>query len=191
MTKTIFRNITLFIFLLTVTAAVAPVRAELVAGNSAKINYTQLSNKEYENSQDLFIKKMAIKNYILKYNAPLADETDAFIKACTQYDLDCYLLPAISGVESSFGQYLRPGTFNPFGWGRGDIPFSSFSEAIMTVGKGLKENYINKGATSVEQIGRIYCEGDTWAGKVTYFMNQLEKEEKKVLSQHLVSTPCP
>lgn len=181
MTKTIFRNTILSLFLLAVTAAVSPVQAELVAGNSAKINYTQLSNKEYENSQDLFIKKMAIKNYILKYNAPLAEETDAFIKACTQYDLDCYLLPAISGIESSFGKYLRPGTFNPFGWGRGDIPFASFSDAIMTVGKGLRENYINKGATSVEQIGRIYCEGDTWAGKVTYFMNQLEKEEKNLL----------
>lgn len=164
-----------------VTAVTAPVRAELVAGNSAKINYTQLSNKEYENRQDLFIKKMAIKNYILKYNAPLADETDAFIKACTQYNLDCYLLPAISGVESSFGLYMRPGTYNPFGWGRGDIPFSSFSDAIMTVGKGLRENYINKGATSVEQIGHIYCEGNTWAGKVSYFMNQLEKEEKNLL----------
>ena len=69
---------------------------------------------------------------------PLADETDAFIKACTQYDLDCYLLPAISGIESSFGLYLRPGTFNPFGWGRGDISFTSYSDAIMTVGKGLE-----------------------------------------------------
>ena len=181
MTKTLFQYITFFIFSLAVTATVSPVRAEFMAGNSAIINYTQLSNKEYENSQDLFIKKMALKNYILKYNAPLAYETDAFIKACTQYDLDCYLLPAISGVESSFGRYLRPGTFNPFGWGRGDIPFDSYSEAIMTVGKGLRENYINKGATSVEQIGRIYCEGDTWAGKVTYFMNQLEKEEKNLL----------
>lgn len=181
MTKTIFRNIIYFIFLLAVTSVISPVSAELVAGNSAKINYTQLGNKEYENSQELFIKKMAIKNYILKYNAPLANETDAFIKACTQYDLDCYLLPAISGIESSFGLYLRPGTFNPFGWGRGDIPFTSFSEAIMTVGKGLRDNYINKGATSVEQIGRIYCEGNTWAGKVTYFMNQLEKEEKNLL----------
>ena len=108
----------------------------------------------------------------------LLDETDAFIKACTQYDLDCYLLPAISGIESSFGLYLRPGTFNPFGWGRGDISFTSYSDAIMTVGKGLRENYINKGATTVEQIGRIYCEGNTWAGKVTYFMKQLENEEK-------------
>jgi len=181
MTKTLFQYITFFIFSLAVTATVSPVRAEFMAGNSAIINYTKLHNKEYKTTQELFIKKMAIKNYIRKYSAPLADETDAFIKACIEYELDCYLLPAISGIESSFGLYLLPGTFNPFGWGRGDIPFSSFSEAIMTVGKGLKENYINKGATTVEQIGRIYCEGNTWAGKVSYFMNQLEKEEKNLL----------
>jgi hypothetical protein len=173
--------VTVALFLPAITAVITPVHAELVAGTSAKINYTQFSNKEYEYSQDLFIKRMAIKNFLLKYNAPLATETDAFIKACTQYDLDCYLLPAISGVESSFGRYLKPGTYNPFGWGQGNIPFPSFSEAILAVGKGLRENYIDKGATSVDQIGRIYCEGNTWAGKVIYFMNQFQKEEKNLL----------
>lgn len=158
-----------------------PVKAQLVAGNSAVINYTKSNIVTLNKSQDMFLKRRAIKSYLSKREAPLALETDAFIQACTQYDLDCYLLPAISGVESSFGLYISPGSNNPFGWGRGLIPFTSFSQSIMTVGKGLRENYINKGATTVPEIGRIYCEGDTWSGKVMFFMNQLEKEEKELL----------
>jgi len=158
-----------------------PVKAQLVAGTSAEINYTKSKIIASDKGQDMFLKRRAIKNYLLKRGAPLATETDAFIQACTAYDLDCYLLPAISGVESSFGLYTSPGSNNPFGWGRGLIPFTSFSQSIITVGKGLRENYINKGATTVPEIGRIYCEGDTWSGKVLYFMNQLENEEKNLL----------
>ena len=61
MTKTIFRYIILLICSLTITAAVSPVHAELVAGNSALINYTKLNNKEYKATQDLFIKKWLSK----------------------------------------------------------------------------------------------------------------------------------
>ena len=157
------------------------VHAELVAGNSAIMYYTASSSKAYTESQELYIKKKAIKSLLEKRNAPLSAHVDSFMQACQQYDLDCYLLPAISGVESSFGQFIAPGSNNPFGWGRGLIPFETFGDSIMTVGKGLRENYINKGATSVEEIGSIYCEGNTWAGKVNYFMRLLQEEEKNLL----------
>jgi hypothetical protein len=50
----------------------------------------------------------------------------------------------------------------------------------MTVAKGLRENYINRGATSVEAIGAIYCEGNTWSGKVNFFMAEFKAEEQNV-----------
>lgn len=170
------------IFILTLALFKAEtVRAELIAGSSANMYYTKSSTQIFQNSQDFYIKKRAIKSLLSKRQAPLEVSVDAFIQACQEYELDCYLLPAIAGVESSFGQYIAPGSNNPFGWGRGLIPFESFDEAIMTVGKGLRENYINKGATTVEEIGSIYCEGNTWSGKVNYFMRQLEAEEKNQL----------
>lgn len=159
----------------------APARAELVAGQSAHMNYTKDRAQLYRDSRDFFVKKRAIKSYLDKRQAPLADSVDSFITACQEYELDCYLLPAIAGVESSFGVYMAKDTYNPFGWGRGEIPFDSFDAAILTVGKGLRENYIDKGATTVEAIGSIYCEGNTWAGKVNYFMKQIELEEKDQL----------
>lgn len=160
---------------------VIPAQAQLVAGNSATMYYTSESTLSYKNSNDLYLKKKVLKAYFEKIGSPMLPYIDSFLEACTTYDLDCYLLPAIAGIESTFGKFIAPGSNNPFGWGRGIIPFASFHEAIMTVGKGLRENYINKGAHTVEAIGAIYCEGNTWSGKVTYFMNLFEESEKNQL----------
>jgi len=155
-------------------------RAQAIAGSSAAVVLveTQLPSSML---QKVALKRKAMTEVLKKYDAPLLPEVDSFLEACTTYNLDCYLLPAIAGVESTFGKFHIPGTFNPFGWGRGLLAFTSYNETIMTVGKGLKENYIDKGAESVDEIGHIYCEGDTWAGKVKFFMSQFEEEEKKQL----------
>ncbi len=125
-------------------------------------------------------KKLVIKRVLERYGSPVSETTDGFIAACMEYDLNCYLLPSIMGVESTFGKFHIPGTYNAFGWGRGTIPFQSWEESYMVVGKGLRENYINKGATDIDSIGAIYCEGNTWSGKVKYFMAQFEAEEEKL-----------
>jgi hypothetical protein len=110
----------------------------------------------------------------------MADEVDNFLTTCKKYSLNCYLLPSIAGLESTFGRFISPGSFNPFGWGRGLIPFKSWAESINVVGGGLKTNYIDQGATTVEEIGQIYCEGNTWASKIRWFMTQFETEEEKL-----------
>lgn len=151
--------------------------AEKIAGTSAVITYNINPNSQ---EKELFIKKLAIKRVLDKYNAPLSDETDAFISTCQTYELDCYLLPSISGLESTFGQFIYPNSYNPFGWGGGLIMFASWKDGITTVAKGLRENYVNKGADSVEQIGRIYSESPTWAPRVRYFMNEFQREQEKL-----------
>lgn len=175
------KKLLLFIAISSLLAVAKPTQAQLVAGNSATMYYTSESSLSYQNSKDLYLKKKVLKEYLEKSSSPMLPYVDSFLEACSTYDLDCYLLPAISGVESTFGKFIAPGTNNAFGWGRGIIPFTSFHEAIMTVGKGLRENYIDKGATSVNAIGAIYCEGNTWSGKVTYFMNKFEESEKNKL----------
>lgn len=175
--KILFVLVTTVLFLL----SVKPAQAELVAGNSAVMHYTASSKTDHTEGMEMFIKRKALKAYLEKQNAPLAAHVNTFMKACEEYNIDCYLLPAITGVESSFGVYMAPGTNNPFGWGRGLIPFNTFDDAIMTVGKGLRDNYINRGATTVEQIGSIYCEGNTWAGKVNHFMHLMGQEEQNQL----------
>ncbi len=180
MGKTLF-SIVLTVLLLAVHFSVSPVQAELIAGSSAAVSYLEVNSTTSINLQRIALKRKAMTEVLKRYDAPLLGEVESFLEACTKYDLDCYLLPSIAGVESTFGRFLIPGTFNPFGWGRGLLAFTSYNQTILTVGKGLRENYIDKGANTVDKIGKIYCEGDTWAGKVKFFMNQFEQEEKKQL----------
>lgn len=168
--KTIF---VVFIFLILTRNTYA----EKIAGTSAAITYNINTDSD---SKEFLIKKLAIKKVLDRYSAPLTDSTDSFIKTCSTFDLDCYLLPSIAGLESTFGKFIYPNSYNPFGWGRGYIMFNSWDEGIYEVGKGLHENYIGKGANSVEQIAPIYSESPTWAPRVRYFMNEFQKEQEKL-----------
>lgn len=151
--------------------------ADQIAGNSATISYNASNDN---NASDLFKKKLAIKRILSKNNSPLLDSVDDFMNTCIKYDLDCFLLPSITGLESSFGRFTWPESHNPFGWGGGYIMFDTWTQAIDAVGKGLKFNYINKGATTVNLIAPIYAESPTWAERVNLFMTKFESEENNI-----------
>jgi hypothetical protein len=164
------------------------VYGQAIAGDSAQLNYIAESIKIASSSEHLvptqvpenyFIKKMAIKKVLEKYNSPLINSLDSFIDSCKDYDLDCYLLPSIAGLESTFGKFILPDSYNPFGWGGGYILFQDWNEAIQTVGKGLRENYINKGSNSIDDIGHIYSESSTWAVRVNIFINEFKMQESR------------
>src|SRR3989338_4962272 len=154
-----------------------PTHAQNVAGNSAVIARLRSKNTD---TTSVMTKKIAIARLLKKYNSPLADEVDSFISACVTYELDCYLLPSITGLESTFGKFTYPDSYNPFGWGGGLIMFENWGKGIETVGKGLRENYINKGAETVEKIAPIYAASPTWSTRVQYFMSEFKREEENV-----------
>ena len=157
-----------------------PVKAENTAGASALLVYNSFINKsDVEELRQKKI-KIVIENVLKRYGSPMAGESDAFLKACIKYEIDCYLLPSIAGLESTFGKFIWPNSYNPFGWARGYMMFETWSEGIDTVAKGLRNGYMNKGALTVEDIGPIYSESPTWAIRVNYFIRQFEKEEEKM-----------
>jgi hypothetical protein len=173
-----------FLTLVVFATLVQPAHAQQIAGQSANLEVTQVKPLSLStvNNEDMEIKRRVIKAVLQKekYNSPLADNADDFIQACTTYELNCYLLPAIAGVESTFGKAILPGSYNPFGWAGGYYMFTSWSEAIETVGSKLRSNYINKwNAKTVEEIAPIYSESPTWPTKVKYFMEEFEREEKE------------
>jgi len=176
--KKIFLFIISILFFLNVSK---DVNATFVAGTSAGINYTSSEVKGNKKQDELMLKKMVIKKILDKYDSPLVNDVDSFISTCYKYDLNCFLLPSISAVESTFGKFSYSESHNPFGWGAGKIFFDSYALAIETVGKGLRKDYIDKGAETIDDIGVIYCEGNTWASKVKYFMNLFLKEEENQL----------
>lgn len=118
-----------------------------------------------------------LKNYLAQFDSPLQNHAQDFIDAADFYQMDWKLVPAIAGVESTFGKRI-PGGFNGWGWGvygTQTIYFKSWTDGIYTVSKGLKENYINKGLTEPFAMNRIYAASPTWGSKVSYFMTQIDK----------------
>lgn len=170
----------IIVFFLLILFLVAPVKADIEAGGSAPLVYNSfISSSDIEELKQKKI-KIVIENVLKRYGSPLSEESDSFVRACIKYQIDCYLLPSIAGLESTFGKFVWPNSHNPFGWARGYMMFDTWSEGIDTVGKGLRKGYLNKGALTVEDIGPIYSESPTWAVRVQYFVSQFEKEEAKM-----------
>lgn len=113
--------------------------------------------------------------YLNAKGSPLADYAADFVAAADKYGLDWRLLPAISGVESSYAKAYKVGTYNAWGWGGGYTYLGSWGNAIETISKSLKERYADLwGAKTVDQIGRIYAADQNWSTKVKRYISEIE-----------------
>ncbi len=127
---------------------------------------------------------LILKDYLAKHNSPLENNAQDFIDAADQYELDWRLVASIAGTESTFGKAIPGGhdplytSYNGWGWGvYGDnvLKFKSWREAIFTISKGLKENYVDKGYTEPFSMNKKYASSKTWGTHVNFFMNDIEK----------------
>ena len=133
-----------------------------------------------------------LKAYFAKYKSPLVENASDFVEAADYYGVDWRLLPSITGVESTFGKFT-PGnekypSYNGWGWGvygTQALYFKSWREGIFTVTQGLKENYINLGLDTPFKMNRKYAASPSWGGKVTYFMNDLERFSEEYLEKDI------
>lgn len=131
-----------------------------------------------------------LTNYFAKFNSPLQYHAQDFIDAANTYQVDWKLVPAIAGVESTFGKFI-PGGYNAWGWGvygTQAIYFDSWRDGIFTVTKGLKEKYINKGLTDPYSMNKVYAASPYWGGHVSYFLSDLEKFELEYNQLHSFKT---
>ncbi len=120
-----------------------------------------------------------LEAYLDWRRSALSHEAKHIIEEADRLNIDWKLIPAIAGVESTFCQHIPTGSFNCWGWGiptgaKSGVGFGGLSEAVTTVSEGLRYKYINHGAVTVEQIGRIYAASPTWAGKVRFFIDQID-----------------
>ncbi len=145
-------------------------------------SYSSTNIREYQ------LKKMVISRVLGERNSPLTPNAESFVKAAIKYDIDPYLLPSISWLESSLGKRLIRESNNPFGYGGGLIFWKDFDEGIEVVSKALRNRYYNRGAKTIYDVGRIYAASPTWAIRVEKFMNHFYNEESKLLKiQDIVS----
>jgi len=139
-----------------------------IAGGSARLKSNEIASEE-----DFRVQKL--EYYLISHNSPLSEHAGDFVRIADQHNLDWRLVPAISGVESTFGKRIPYKSYNAYGWAGGNYYFSSWDESIEVVSSTLRSRYIDRGATSVDKIARIYAPpSNTWAHKVKFFMNQID-----------------
>ncbi len=121
-----------------------------------------------------------IKQYLERYNSPIANLANDIVTIADKYSINPKLLVAIAQQESNLCKKIPPTTFNCWGWGihsAGTLGFSSFTEGIEVVSRGLKENYINKGYRTVDEIMDKWVPHSperAWARGVSSFLEEMQ-----------------
>lgn len=115
-----------------------------------------------------------LRKFLNKNRSPLTPYSAEFIKLADYYGIDWRMVPAISGVESTFGKRIPQNSYNAYGWAGGNYNFKSWPDSINTVSMTLRQKYIDKGATSITKIARIYAPpSTTWGRNVKYFVAKI------------------
>ena len=126
-----------------------------------------------------------------KFKGALAGKGDIIVGAAQKYGLDPALLAAIMALETGRGTSSAVNNKNNPGglmdpasnWMKLQS-FSSIEEGIDAMAKNLKNGYIDKGLTTIAQIGNKYCPVGAandpngtnagWIPSVTSIYNQLK-----------------
>lgn len=150
------------------------------ASSDSFFNSAITTNKEIKTDIVLGDGRVAnLKNFFRKYNSPLYDYAEFIVEVSDKYRFDYRLLPAIAMQESNLCKYIPKDSHNCWGWGiYGDnvIKFNSYKEAIETVARGIRKNYLDKGLITASKIMEKYTPSSqgSWAHGVNTFLRLLE-----------------
>ncbi len=167
-----------FLYYLSATHVINPHNQDFKLYAALPVSHSQISDSV--NFADA--RTLIIENFFKGYKSILADYSQVFVEVADKYQLPYSLLPAISMQESIGGKRVIPNSHNPFGYGiYGDkvTKFDSWEQGIEIVGKSLRNNYLDEGLKTPEEIMVKYTPpslalGGTWAKGVNHFMSELE-----------------
>ena len=119
-----------------------------------------------------------VKNYLTYYDSPMAYLADYIVQVADANGIDFRLTTAIAQQESNLCKVIPEGSYNCWGWGihsRGTLGFSSYEEGIRVVSEGVKQEYIDKGYETPEEIMGKYTplSNGSWAEGVGHFMDEM------------------
>lgn len=122
-----------------------------------------------------------LDDYLASKGSPMAGSGADILEAGVEFRIDPRFIVAVAGAESYFG-ITTCARFNGWGWGCPSRPlsFESWGHGARTVAKGLRENYVDDGLTSVGEIHLRYAPPDAandpndlnyaWADNVARFL---------------------
>lgn len=155
----------------------------VVSPNSGVRVYASLPSEQASISGEITFadaRPKLIRDYLIRYKSPLLGLEEYIVSKSDEYELDYRLIPAIAQQESNLCKIIPPNTYNCWGWGihsKGTLGFTSYEEAIDTVMKGLRKEYIDKGLTTPDTIWTKYTPSSpdgAWAKGVNSFMSEME-----------------
>lgn len=147
-----------------------------------------LSMVEVEATKTADIRVLKLEKYLESKSSPFAKDAKHFVEEADRLGLDWKLVAAIAGNESYFGQLIPYNSNNAWGWAvytgmSYGANFKDWKEGVTIVSEGLKENYIEKGAVTLADIGHIYAADPNWANNVAHFMNEIDAYSPVAIDQ--------
>lgn len=120
-----------------------------------------------------------LKAFLRKYNSDLYNHAEKIIEVSDKYEFDYRLLPAIAMQESNLCRVIPDNSYNCWGWGIYGTTvtrFDNYDDAIETVAKGIKKNYIDQGLVTASAIMAKYTPSSkgSWQHGVNTFLKALE-----------------
>lgn len=149
----------------------------LLASPASAEDYIAGSSAALKNDSSVYndTRVETLRKFLNSHKSPLADYAKELVITSDKYGLDWRLVPAISGVESTFGKRIPQGSYNAYGWANGEYRFKSWEDSIEIVSKTLRTKYIDRGAPSINKIARRYAPpSSTWARNVKFFMYKID-----------------
>lgn len=143
-------------------------------------SYNNNSSGNYEAEIQVADGRVAnLKSFFRKHNSSLYDYADKIVEVSDKYQFDYRLLPAIAMQESNLCRVIPDNSHNCWGWGiygTTVTKFDSYDDAIETVAKGIKKNYIDQGLVTASAIMKKYTPPSqgSWAYGVNTFLKALE-----------------
>lgn len=170
MKKILFGLLSTFTAFILFNKPVAAQEIKIFMAGSSAVLKNQLAFRE----KDPRVEKL--EGFLESYNSPMAEYAQEFVNAADTYKIDWKLLPAIAGVESSFGKEIPYKSFNAYGWNNGNYRFKSWEDSINKIAKSLREKYFNRGLDTPYKMAPVYAPPSkrTWGVRVSYFMDQIE-----------------
>lgn len=128
-----------------------------------------------------------VANFLERYKSPLTPYDhygQVFVDLADKNGFDFRLLPAIAMQESNLCKLIPPDTYNCLGFGihaRGTLAFPSYEANFERAARELKQNYIDIGLTTPEQIMTKYTPSSngSWANSVNQWMAEMRYDDRQ------------
>lgn len=133
-----------------------------------------------------------VHDFLERHNSPILEEDPEFaqflVDLADEHTMDFRLLPAIAMQESNLCKVIPAGSHNCLGLGvhsRGTWGFETYRDNFAAAARILKNNYIDIGLTTTEEIESKYNptsanRDGSWASSVNQWMAEMRYNDRQL-----------